>query len=183
MCIHLWQAPRQNSILNEWTIHFCQWVWLCAINSERQQNFPVLHVRCSTTSNQASRRLFYQQSDGVIREKHWVIMLDWCSFLLVNMFNIRLTLNTCVIYATQRTLPVPVGILKHLKIQSTEFVKSQRKKLFFFFREQFTLKLAYMYITPETFFLSKTIKNSSYLSFIIIPTKPKHIKSSAITWQ
>lgn len=87
------------------------------------------------------------------------------------MFNIRLTSNTCVIYATQQTLPVPVGILKHLKIQSTEFVKSQRKKLFFFFREQFTLKLAYMYITPETFFLSKTIKNSSYLSFIIIPTK------------
>lgn len=81
-------------------------------------------------------------ADGVIREKHWVIMLDWCSFLLVNMFNIRLTLNTCVIYATQRTLPVPVGILKHLKIQSTEFVKSQRKKPFFFLQGTIYIKIS-----------------------------------------
>lgn len=79
------------------------------------------------------------------------------------MFNIRLTLNTCVIYATQQTLPVPVGILKHLKIQSTEFVKIKSKKeTFFFIREQFTLKLTY--ITPETFFLRESIKKSSYLS-------------------
>lgn len=143
MCIHLWQAPRQNSILNEWTIHFCQWVWLCAINSERQQNFPVLHVRCSTTSNQASRRLFYQQSDGVIREKHWVIMLDWSCKHVQYPAYIEYMCHLCHtadFTCTGRDIKTSQNSINRI-------CQKSKKETFFFFREQFTLKLAYMYNT------------------------------------